>query len=212
MKNLYYYSIVFVILTISNGKWWKKTDNNNILSISIGSMSAFCHKYRHHSISIASIPSQIIVSKESCYKQSGYPTLRRFFPFSSNEWEKLVNLVDLEKFKSLNDHIECGPRCVTDWSQWIQINWINRSKLVSLSLTTLSGFEFLVNKFHEIMKQYAYPLELEILVTIDLFFSCKATIFHFMLLFVIVFICIHRFSIFQSNDKLQISSVSTCSI
>jgi hypothetical protein len=75
MKNLYYYSLFFALVTISNGKWLRKNDNNNIRSISTGSMLGKCRGYCRRSINITSIPLQVIASNEPNYEQIEYPPL-----------------------------------------------------------------------------------------------------------------------------------------
>jgi hypothetical protein len=154
MKNLSYDILAFTLLRISNAKWLNKSDNNNILSISSGSVFLLCRGYCQSSINISSTPPRLIVSKEPLHKRREYPPKQRSFPFSSSQWEELVNLVDLEKFKSLGDDVDCGSSCITDWSQWIQIDWINGSKKIRFNAIPIPGFETLANKLDEIMKQY----------------------------------------------------------
>ncbi len=62
------------------------------------------------------------------------------YPFSSIEWQELVTLVDSDKFKSLDDHIECSSECYIDWTQWIQIDWINENKLITFNGRTVPDF------------------------------------------------------------------------
>jgi len=91
---------------------------------------------------------------EPNYEETVYPPIQRLYPFSSVEWQELVTLVDLEKFKSLDNHIECSSECLTDWVQWIQIDWINESKKITFNGGTVPGFETLVDKLNQMREQY----------------------------------------------------------
>ena len=154
MKNLYSYSLIFALLAISNGKWLTTNDNNEIQSISGGSMLGKCRGYCRRSINITSIPLQVIALKEPNYEQIEYPPVQRLYPFSSTEWQELVTLIDSEKFQSLADHIECTSECYADWVQWIQIDWINESKQITFNGQTVPGFESLVDKLNQMQEQY----------------------------------------------------------
>jgi hypothetical protein len=105
MKNLYYYSLFFGLLTISNGNWLGGNDNNNIRSISTSSMLGKCRGYFRRSINITSIPLQAVASNEPNYEQIEYSPSQCLYSFSSSQYWELVILVDSAKFKSLDDHV-----------------------------------------------------------------------------------------------------------
>ncbi|CAF1216145.1 unnamed protein product [Adineta ricciae] len=162
MKNLYYYSLTLALLTIINGRSLQENNNNNyIRSISRGSNALLCYGYCLYSMNITSSPPQIIVSKKSFTNvmknlpfMDGYPPLEKIYPFSSNEWNELVSLFDSDKFKSLDDHVTDSYGGVTDWSEWIQIDWTNTSKKITFNILTIPGFESFINKLNEISNQH----------------------------------------------------------
>ena len=155
MKNLYFYPLFFTLLAISNGKWLSANDNNDIHSISTGSMLGKCRGYCRRSINITSDPLQVIALNEPNYEQIEYPPTQRLYPFSLTEWQELVNLVDSKTFKSLDDHIECTSECYADWRQSIEIDWTDgTSKQITYNGGTDPGFEALVDKLNQMKEQY----------------------------------------------------------
>lgn len=155
MTNLYYYSLFFALLAISNGKWLRANDdNNNIRSISTGSMLGKCRGYCRRSINITADPLQVIASHEPNYEQLEYPPKQRLYPFSSVQWQELIALIDLDKFKALDDHIECSSECYADWAQSIQIDWTDGSKQITFNGGTVPGFEALVEKLNQMREEY----------------------------------------------------------
>lgn len=154
MKSLLSYSLFFILLVIANGKWLRSNDNNDIRSISMGSMFGKCRGYCRRSINITVDPLQIATLNEPNYEQLEYPPKQRFFPFSPTEWQQIVSLIDSEKFQTLDDLIECSSECYADWVQWIQIDWIHVSKQITFHGRTVAGFEALVDKLNQLKEQY----------------------------------------------------------
>lgn len=155
MKILLSYSLFFALLALSNGKWLRSIDSNDIRSISAGNMLGKCRGYCRRSINMTVDPLQIIAMNEPNYEQLDYPPTQRQFPFSLVEWQQILSLIDSERFQALNDQIECSSECYADWVQWIQIDWIdNSSKQITFHGTTVPGFEMLVEKLNQMKEQY----------------------------------------------------------
>lgn len=154
MKSLLSFPLFLTLLVLTNGKWLKSIDNNDIRSISAGNMLGKCRGYCRRSINITVDPLEIVALKEPNYEQLEYPPTQQQFPFSLTEWQQILSLIDSEKFQALNDQIECSSECYADWVQWIQIDWTDSSKQITFNGGTVPGFESLVEKLNQMKEQY----------------------------------------------------------
>ncbi|CAF1064272.1 unnamed protein product [Rotaria sp. Silwood1] len=153
-----WHALVVVFLLVVLGGHPAKTKlihkNDDIRSISSGTSFGECLGYCHRSIYITNIPPQLITLKEPNGNQIKYPTIRRRFRFNSIQWRKLIALVDVRKFRRLNDRIGC-PDCADGGAEWIQINWSNKSKRVTFEYGKLvNGIEKLINYLRVLRNQY----------------------------------------------------------
>lgn len=142
--------ILVTILIVINGEIIRS--NDKILSISDGLSFGFCRDYCRRSINISSIENELIGLKEANFEQDEYPPVEKRYPFPSNDWQELINLVDPESFRSLDERIGC-PDCADGGAEWIEIQWTNENKRVTFENGQLiKGFEGLVVKLRELEK------------------------------------------------------------
>ncbi|CAF1589294.1 unnamed protein product, partial [Adineta steineri] len=135
--------LVIVLLTEINATCKSK---NNILSIASGTSFGMCIGHCRRSINITSNPYALIALKEPNFAQTEYPTVQQQYPISSDEWQKLISLIDSRSFQALDDTIGC-PDCADGGAEWIQINWLNKNKQVTFEYGKLiQGFEGLINE------------------------------------------------------------------
>ncbi|CAF4760968.1 unnamed protein product, partial [Rotaria sp. Silwood2] len=101
--------------------------------------------YCLRSLNVTNVPLQLIALKKPHWNQVNYPTIQREFPFTSIQWQKLIGLLDAEKFQMLDDRIGC-PDCADGGAEWIQVNWSKKSKRV------IFEYGALVNSIEEFSK------------------------------------------------------------
>lgn len=127
---------------------------NDILSISSGTSFGKCVGYCRQSINIMSNPFQVIAIREANFNQGSFPPTRMKFPFTSTEWNELINLVDLITIQSFDDITGC-PDCADGGAEWIQIDWNNGSKRITFeNRQTVEGIEKLVEKLRDMRQVY----------------------------------------------------------
>jgi hypothetical protein len=118
-----------------------------------------CHGYCQSSINITSNPFQLIVSKQPNFAQKDFPSLQQQFPFSSNEWNQIISLLNSKIFTASDDTIGC-PGCADGGIEWIQIDWIGGTKRVTFeSGHVIKGIEGLIEKFQQMREEYLTKLE-----------------------------------------------------
>lgn len=155
MKIFYFCLFLIVYSSAVDGKCAGK---QKITSISSGTSFGMCLGYCRRSINITSNPSQLIGLKEPNYPQDAYPPVSKKYPYSSNEWEQLISLVDSNSFLSLDNVIGC-PDCADGGAEWIEINWKDTNKRVTFEYGQLiKGFEGLISQLRQLRKQYAENL------------------------------------------------------
>ncbi|CAF4727742.1 unnamed protein product, partial [Rotaria sp. Silwood2] len=125
MQALWQYFLIIAIFTVAYGKF----ETKNIQSISSGLSFGMCRGYCQQSINVTSNPLRIVATKEANFVQRPYPSIRQPFPFSSNQWEELISLLNVNVFEALGDTVGC-PDCTDGGAEWIQVNWTEGSKRV----------------------------------------------------------------------------------
>lgn len=155
MKGLYLYLFFAVLVTATDGKGNTKQE---ILSISSGTSFGMCAGYCRQSIKITSNPRELIALKEPNFDQAEYPLVQKQFPFSLNQWQQLINLVDSKGFQALDDTIGC-PDCADGGAEWIEIVFLNTAKRVTFEYGHLiKGFEGLINQLRKLRDDYVSKL------------------------------------------------------
>ncbi len=93
--------------------------------------------------------------KEPNYIQDQFPPVKKRYPFSLNQWEELIDLIDDETFRLLDDRIGCAD----GGAEWIQIKLTNGNKRVTFENGQLiKGFEGIVLKLRELRQKYTNDL------------------------------------------------------
>ncbi|UJR24697.1 hypothetical protein I4U23_006071 [Adineta vaga] len=134
------------------------TPNNDIISISSGVSFGMCRGYCRRSIMISSNLKRVISIKEANYQQTEFPPVKKAAPFTAEEWNELVSLVDFNAFQALNEQIGC-PDCADGGAEWIQIETKGQMKKVTFENGRLiKGFEGLVVQLRNLRNQYTKDL------------------------------------------------------
>ncbi|CAF1120980.1 unnamed protein product [Adineta steineri] len=146
---------IIVLLTEIHGTCNSK---NKILSIASGTSFGRCITYCRRSINITSNPYELIALKEPNFVQTQYPSVQQQYPISSDEWQKLISLINSKSFQTLNDTIGC-PDCADGGAEWIQINWLKKNKQVTFEYgKVIQGFEGLINELRSLRDKYVNNL------------------------------------------------------
>jgi hypothetical protein len=153
MKTFWCWIFVVVLLltAIDGGNYFR----NNILSISSGTTGRLCHGYCIRSINITKTPMKLTTLKQSYSTRTEYPTVTKQYPYSLNQWEKLINLVNPNDFLALPHHVQTSRKILDSPNEWIQINWRDTEKKVSFEYREIiEGFEELINQLRSLRDQY----------------------------------------------------------
>ncbi|CAF1253394.1 unnamed protein product [Rotaria sordida] len=154
MQVSWQYLLVVSLFTIVYGQ----LDTKNVRSISSGLSFGMCRGYCQRSINITSNPIKLIASKEPNFDQTLFPPVKQEFPFSTNQYEELISLVDLNSFTTLLDTYGC-PGCADGGIEWIQVDWTDGTKRVTFeSRRLVKGIEGLVVKLREMREEYVTQL------------------------------------------------------
>jgi len=144
------YILIVSLLSIVYGQFEKK----DVRSIASGTSFGMCAGYCRQSINVTSDPLQIVASKEANFNQETYPSTIQQFPLSTNQWEQLVSLLNLETFTALPDSIGC-PDCADGGAEWIQVNWEDAFKHVTFDYgSTINGIQELIEKLRQMRQEY----------------------------------------------------------
>ncbi|CAF2537175.1 unnamed protein product [Rotaria sp. Silwood2] len=150
MQALWQYILIVAIFTVAYGKF----ETKNIQSISSGLSFGMCRGYCQQSINVTSNPLRIVATKEANFVQKPYPPIRQPFPFSSNQWEELISLLNVNVFEALGDTVGC-PDCADGGAEWIQVNWTEGSKRVTFENgRAIKGIEELIGKLRQLRQEY----------------------------------------------------------
>ncbi|CAF2953640.1 unnamed protein product [Rotaria sp. Silwood2] len=150
MQALWQYILIVAIFTVAYGKF----ETKNIQSISSGLSFGMCRGYCQQSINVTSNPLRIVATKEANFVQKPYPPIRQPFPFSSNQWEELISLLNVSVFEALGDTVGC-PDCADGGAEWIQVNWTEGSKRVTFENgRAIKGIEELIGKLRQLRQEY----------------------------------------------------------
>ncbi|CAF0824727.1 unnamed protein product [Adineta steineri] len=147
------WSIFFVVmlLTAIDGTDY---DQKTILSISSGTSGGFCRGYYMQSINITKTSMKLVALKRPHSPRTEYPTITKQYSYSSNQWEKLINLINPKDFLALPDYVD-SPDPIDDLPvEWIQINWQNKEKRVSFQYYLIPGFEELTKHLRNLRNHY----------------------------------------------------------
>ncbi|CAF1195157.1 unnamed protein product [Rotaria sordida] len=147
---LWYALVVTLLLVIRNGQAEETKiidGNDGIRSISSGLSYGKCGGYCSQSINITKVPSELVALKGPNGDRVQYPPIQRKFCFNSVEWQELIALLDLEKFKML-DEIQGCPGCADGGIEWIQVDWSKESKRVTFE------YEALIADIEELIKYW----------------------------------------------------------
>ncbi|CAF1156089.1 unnamed protein product [Rotaria sordida] len=150
MQTLWQYLVIVAIFAVAYGDF----NTKDVQSISSGISFGMCRGYCRQSINVTSNPLQIMVAKEANFEQKPYPSIRRSFSFSLNQWKELISLLNLNVFEALGDRIGC-PDCADGGAEWIQVNWTEGSKRVTFENgRAIKGIEGLIEKLRQMREEY----------------------------------------------------------
>ena len=142
--------LTFCVLMV-DGQQMKKSD---ISSISSGTSFGKCVGYCRQSIEINSNPLEVTASREANFNQGTFPPIHLKFDLTSTEWNDLIDLIDLEALKSLDDRIGC-PDCADGGEEWIEIDWKIGGKRVTFENgQNVQGLEQFIDKLRDMRKFY----------------------------------------------------------
>lgn len=152
LKGLFLSIFLIYFLTTIDAK--KCPSKKQIVSISSGTSFGMCMGYCQRSINITSNPYKLLAIKQANYAQQEYPTVQQENPFSSQQWNKLINLVNLNKFQSLAETLGC-PDCADGGAEWIQIDCLDFTKKVTFEYgKTIEGLESFIKQLRQLREQY----------------------------------------------------------
>lgn len=155
LKGLFLSIFLICFLTTINGKCQSK---KQIVSISSGTSFGMCISYCRRSINITSNPYQLIAVKQPNFPQQEYPIVEKENPFSSQQWNQLLNLVNIKKFLSLAETHGC-PDCADGGAEWIQINCLDINKKVTFEYgKSIEGFDKFIKQLRQLREEYVNNL------------------------------------------------------
>lgn len=152
MGKLYVVLSFFVVcLTIIVAE---DSQRKNIVAISSGTSFGECLGYCRRSITLRCNGRTLIALKEPNGVDSAYPPVEKQYKISSTLWNELVDLVNVGRFRSLDDRIGC-PDCADGGAEWIEIEGKNFKKRVTFEYNqSIEGFDALVKKLRELRGKY----------------------------------------------------------
>ena len=146
--------LCFLVLTSLLSLTEGKCATSNVHSIASGTSFGFCRSYCRRSVNITSNPSQLTALKEPNFEQAEYPPVQKTLAFTDAKWNELVALLNLKTFAALDERIGC-PDCADGGAEWIEVNWLKRSKRVTFENGQLvNGIEGLIGKLRQIREEY----------------------------------------------------------
>lgn len=158
MKKLKIISLLLIVLLTSclndpidddNGELEKISDKS--ITIKTGTSFGMCLGYCALE---ATITMNSVFYESSSWQKDKYPSKIYRESISSEEWESLISLIDMDEFETLDDAIGC-PDCADGGSEWIEINIDKRVKKVIFEYgESLKGTNELLNKLRVIRDKY----------------------------------------------------------
>ena len=157
-KIIYIISIVLIVVTLLIVGCTQKTTpeqpstgqpsatTSQQLTIKTGTSFGECVGYCKQDITIT---SEEIIFHKSGWGQE-YPEITQEVPISDEQWNRLMDSVDFEKFNSLQDVIGC-PDCADGGAEWIEINNGKSTKKVTFEYgDTISEIDDLILELRKI--------------------------------------------------------------
>jgi hypothetical protein len=152
MQSLSWFFILltFCVVMVS-GQQMQKTDISSILS---GTSFGKCVGYCRQSIEINFKTLEVTATREANFNQGTFPPIHLKFAVTSTEWNNLIDLIDLQAWKSLDDRIGC-PDCADGGEEWIQIDWkIGGKRITFENGQAVKGLEEFIDKLRDMRKFY----------------------------------------------------------
>ncbi len=126
-------------------------DSDNSVIVKTGKSFGFCVGYCSLEVTITSTNTQFV---SSSWDQSNYPTKIENIKTDENNWNDILNHINIEEFEKLDDVIGC-PDCADGGSEWIEIIYPDRSKKVTFEyLSDLDGMNELLEILRTIRDLY----------------------------------------------------------
>jgi hypothetical protein len=102
----------------------------------------------------ATITSNNVYFTSSSWDTIGYPTNYSNNSIGGSEWNDIINSINMDKFKKLDDVIGC-PDCADGGSEWIEIIFEDKIKKVTFEYgDSLEGINDLLAKLRIIRNKY----------------------------------------------------------
>ncbi|MAG02813.1 hypothetical protein CMI42_05740 [Candidatus Pacearchaeota archaeon] len=120
------------------------------LIIKTGTSFGECLGYCEEDITI--VKENIVFHKNGRGQDDLFPEVTEEVPISPEQWNALLNSLDLEKFSSLDDVIGC-PDCADGGAEWIEIDNGETTKKVTFeygdSISEIDSFILSLRKIRE---------------------------------------------------------------
>lgn len=140
-----------------NGELEKISDRS--ITIITGTSFGMCLGY---CVLEATVTMDSVTYESSSWQKDKYPAKLYRESISSEEWDKLVTLIDMDTFEKLDDVIGC-PDCADGGAEWIEIKMGDRKKKVTFEYgNSLEGMKELLNQLRIIRNLYKSPDENEV--------------------------------------------------
>lgn len=149
---MYIYLLFFIVcLPIIGGD---DSQRKNIIAVSSGTSFGECLGYCRRSIFLRCNSRKLIALKEPNGVDSAYPPVKKEYKIPVKLWQDVVNLIDVKRFRSLDDRIGC-PDCADGGAEWIEIQGKNFKKRVTFEYgKTIESFDALVKKLRDLRATY----------------------------------------------------------
>ena len=140
--------ISLFLFSCQNG--YEKVEVNDI-SIKSGIFFGFCIGYCKSEIEIV---NRDVVFIASSWSDPNYPDIMLNDNISIQEWDSLIESVDMDSLLSLDDIIGC-PDCADGGGEWIEITKVDTLKRVTFEYgETVESIQSLIEKVRVIRKRF----------------------------------------------------------
>ena len=144
--------VIFAIFVAGSCSTEPSTPESNLdIVINSGSSFGFCGGYCIREIQIT---GKKVVFEARSVDNENYPDKRIEGSISSDEWDTLVELIDMNALLSYEDVIGC-PDCADGGAEWIQIQTTDTLKKVLFQYgDSLAAVQPLLEKMRSLREQY----------------------------------------------------------
>ena len=148
LLNQMLFFISLFLFSCQNG--YEKVEVNDI-SIKSGIFFGFCIGYCKSEIEIV---NRDVVFIASSWSDPNYPDIMLNDNISIQEWDSLIESVDMDSLLSLDDIIGC-PDCADGGGEWIEITKVDTLKRVTFEYgETVESIQSLIEKVRVIRERF----------------------------------------------------------